>query len=476
MVTRPTPKTRLQVTGPDEIRRALPSVDRLLSDTECVPWLARWGREPVKRALREVLASERGRLAGPDKPVPLSTPELLALTQRRLGALNRSSLEPVLNGTGVILHTNLGRAPLASAALEALAMAGGYSNLEYDLEAGQRGSRYDHCSALVRELTGADAALVVNNNAAAVALCVNELARDREVVVSRGELVEIGGSFRIPDVVERAGARLVEVGTTNRTRLEDYAAGIGEATGALLKVHPSNYSLQGFVSSVETASLVELGAERGVPVVYDVGSGLLDPGLLPGFPPEPTVRGAIDAGVDLVTWSGDKILGGPQAGLIAGTEEAVRRLRRNPLLRAFRVDKLTLAALEATLHLYRDPELAAVRVPALAMLRETAESVAVRARQAATALEGLEGASVEAAPMEALVGGGSFPGLTLDSAGLVIRSGDTEALEIACRRASPPLIGRIEGGAFLLDFRTLPADLVDRVVEILRAALERPVA
>jgi len=456
-------------------RRDLPGVDRLLDEADTAAWFERWGRGPVVRALRDALSEVRAALA--EEPAVSEAPEPEALLSRAralLEARDRPSLRPVLNATGVVLHTNLGRAPLATAAIEAVARAGpAYSNLEYDLERGERGSRYEHCTDLLRELTGAEAALVVNNNAAAVALVVNELASGREVVVSRGELVEIGGSFRVPDIVDRAGARLREVGTTNRTRLEDYRAALGEGSGLLLKVHPSNYRVEGFVESVDLEDLAGLGREHDVPVVHDLGSGLLSPDLLPGFPPEPSPAGSLAAGADLVTWSGDKLLGGPQAGVLAGRKDVVSRLRRNPLLRAFRVDKATLAALEATLKLYRNPELSAREVPTLRMLREPAASVEERARRALEGLDVPDGIAVEVRELRSVVGGGSFPGFDFPSAGWAVTGTGAGLLDAACREGDPPLVGRIAGDAFLLDFRTLLPGQEAAARHVLAAALER---
>lgn len=436
-----------------DARRALPAVDWLLGTPEAAEWSQRWGREPVKAALRGALDEARAGVAtGSEAP---RANALLRRAHDLLRLATRPSLRRVLNGTGVVLHTNLGRAPLAAQALEAvLRAAPGYSNLEYELQAGRRGSRYEHCTALLRELTGSEAALVVNNNAAAVALTVNELARGREVLISRGELIEIGGAFRIPDVVERAGATLVEVGTTNRTRLEDYRRAIGAATAAILKVHPSNYTISGYVASASLEELASLGRERGLPLVHDLGSGLLLPALLPGFPHEPSPSESVAAGANVVCWSADKLLGGPQAGIIHGTRDMIGRLRRNPLLRAFRVDKMTIAALEATLLLYRDPEMAVRSVPALAMLREPVESVERRAREALDVIAEAAARRVTVRRMKSVVGGGAYPGFEIESAGWGVR-GRAERLDACCRSAEPPLVGRVEEGELRIDFRTI---------------------
>jgi len=432
-------------------RRRLPSVDELLRHGEATKWVARWGRETVTRALRETVAEARGALAAGD-----STPraeDLLGAALRRLAA-DRPSLRPVINGTGVILHTNLGRAPLAAeAARVAMDIAAGYSSLEYDLEAGERGDRYTHCSDLVSRLTGAESALVVNNNAAAVSLAINTLAFGRDVIVSRGELVEIGGGFRIPEVIERSGASLRAVGTTNRTRVEDYRRAITPSTGLLLKIHPSNYRVEGFVEEATLESLVDLGRWADLPVMHDLGSGWLLGDQIPGLS-EPSVAASVACGVDVVTWSGDKLLGGPQAGIVHGRLATVERLRSNPLLRAFRVDKMTLAALEATLRLYLSPDRAREGIPVLRMLTETADDVEMRARAALDRLSPAVVGRVSVARMRSVLGGGSAPGFEMASAGWAV-SGNAANIDSILRRQDPPVIGRIENGEFLLDFRTV---------------------
>ncbi len=450
-------------------RRRLPSMDALLREPGAVPLIDRYGRETVKDSLRRALDRNREG-ADPERSDPV---DLLRAAERDLEARSRPSLRRTLNGTGVVLHTNLGRAPLADAAGRAQAEAAGYGNVELSLETGRRGSRYDHCGDVVCELTGAPAAIVANNNAAAVALVVNELARGREVLVSRGELVEIGGTFRIPDVVERSGGRLREVGTTNRTRVSDYAAAVNDSTGLILRVHPSNYRVEGFSARPSLAALVSLARERGIPLAHDLGSGLLDAGLLPGFPQGPTARGSLASGVDLATWSGDKLLGGPQAGIIAGDAALIGRLRRNPLLRAFRVDKTTLAALETTLMLYRDPDLAVRRIPALRMLREPAPTVEARATAARPEPPARSGARVDVIRTEAMVGGGAFPGFAIPSAGWAVTEVDVERLAAECRAGRVPLIGRIERAAFIVDVRTLPGEEAARAAEALASALDR---
>jgi L-seryl-tRNA(Ser) seleniumtransferase len=408
--------------------RDLPSVDRLATSV---------ARAVVSERREELLAGAR------------DDADLVARAQARLDP----SLRRVVNATGVIVHTNLGRAPLAAAAQAAVARAAaGYSNLEYSLAEGERGSRHDHVEALLREVTGAEAALAVNNCAAAVLLAVAALAGDgREAVVSRGQLIEIGGSFRIPDVVAQSGARLVEVGTTNRTRLRDYARAISDDTGAILRAHPSNFRTLGFVEEVEIEQLCGLG----VPVIDDVGSGVLadDLELLADEPP---VRRSVKAGAALVCFSGDKLLGGPQAGCIVGTRDAVAACKRHPLARALRIDKLTLAALEATLALYRDPEWAAAEIPVLRMLGD--EGLEERAAALAAATGG------EVVRSVAKVGGGALPLLELEGPAVAL----DEALAEPLRLGDPPVIGRVSGGRLLLDPRTMADEEVAWVARALR--------
>ncbi len=434
----------------NDARRALPSVHVLL-EQEGVRALAEHApRAVVADAVRQVLADAR---AEPER-APATEAAWQAAIAARLAAHERPTLQPVLNATGVVLHTNLGRAPLAEVALAAIAeVARGFSSLEYDLDAGARGSRHVHCAALLRELTGAEDALVVNNCAAALVLALNTLANGREAIVSRGELVEIGGSFRIPDIMARSGAQMVEVGTTNRTHADDYRRACSPQTGAIVSVHRSNFTLDGFVAAVSPRDLADIAATAGVPLIYDFGSGLmLD--LAPwGLPGEPTARDAVASGASLVVMSGDKLLGGPQAGIILGDAARVDALRSNPLARALRVDKLTLAALHATLLLYREPERAVQEIPALAML--TAPQAAVRARAEAVASQLAAGgvrARVEA--VEATVGGGAFPSARIPSCAVVL-DGDAVRVERALRAGSLPVVGRIADGALRLDLRAI---------------------
>jgi L-seryl-tRNA(Ser) seleniumtransferase len=411
--------------------RDLPSVDRLATS--------------VARA--ELAARRNELLAGAADDV-----DLVSRARERL----RPSLRRVLNATGVVVHTNLGRAPLAPAARAAVtAAAEGYSNLELDLATGERGSRHAHVEALLREITGAEAALAVNNCAAAVLLAAAALAGPgREVVVSRGQLIEIGGGFRVPEVVAQAGARLVEVGTTNRTRLGDYAAVLGEHTGAILRAHPSNFRTLGFTEAVEIEALCELG----VPVIDDVGSGVLADEL-ELLSEEPAVRRSLRAGAAVVCFSGDKLLGGPQAGLMVGTRDAIEICRRHPLARAVRIDKLSLAALGATLALYRDPDLARAELPVLRMLEATPDELEARARRLA------DGCGGEVVAATAKVGGGALPLLELPGPAVAVEV----ALADPLRAGDPAVVGRLADGRLLLDVRTLTDAEADLVVAAVRA-------
>jgi L-seryl-tRNA(Ser) seleniumtransferase len=430
--------------------RDLPSVDRLLADEA----LAAAPRSLAVAAARAALASARGQIGAGEDPG-----DVAALARAELERLEAPSLRRVLNATGVIVHTNLGRAPLAPAALARVEEVGGsYSNLELDLESGARGSRQSHVADALRRLTGAEAALVVNNNAAAVLLAVAALAEGREVVVSRGELVEIGDGFRIPDVLARSGARLVEVGTTNRTRAEDYERAIGPDTALLLRVHQSNYRIVGFTELPSTAELAGVAARHGLPLVDDLGSGALLP-----LHDEPQVRDALSAGADLVCFSGDKLLGGPQAGIVVGRADLVERLRRHPLQRALRADKLTLAALEGTLALYLDPGRALREVPVLRMLAEPPEAVRARAGRLAE----LTGGAVE--ETVARVGGGALPLAELPSFACAVE----EELAGPLRATEPPVVAVVRDGRTLLDCRTLADDELDEVAAAVAACRSR---
>ena len=431
--------------GPRSLRD-LPSIDKLLADER----LQDEPHELAVEAARSVLEHARAEIRTGREPEPLVDSVLAELARAR-----RPSLRRVLNATGILVHTNLGRAPLAEAALERVREVGaGYSNLEYDLERGERGSRQDHLGSLLERLTGAEAALVVNNNAAAVLLALAALAEGCEVVVSRGELIEIGDGFRIPDVLARSGARLVEVGTTNRTRAADYERAIGPETTLLLRVHQSNFRVVGFTERPALEELAEIAKRAGLPLVDDLGSG-----ALAAVGDEPTPAQSLRAGADLVCFSGDKLLGGPQAGIVVGRAELVERLRRHPLQRALRADKLTLAALEGTLSLALDPR-TRDRIPVLRMLHEPLEKVRARAER----LVSLVGGDVE--ETVARVGGGALPLAELPSAACAVE----EALAEPLRLGEPPVIAVVRDGRTLIDCRTLADTDIDDVASAILAA------
>jgi L-seryl-tRNA(Ser) seleniumtransferase len=445
--------------------RQLPAIDQLLVAARADLRLADAPSSLVARVARQVVADLRAAImAGrPVAPADLTAEAILARMRATAAEALRYRLRRTINATGIVVHTNLGRSLLAEPAVENLRqVAGRYSNLEYDLARGRRGLRYTAVHDILCEITGAEAAMVVNNNAAAVLLCLETLATGREVIVSRGELVEIGGSFRIPDVMAKSGAILREVGTTNRTHPRDYQNAIGPDTALLLKVHTSNYAMVGFTAEVPLAEMVALGGQHGIPVMNDLGSGnFMD--LAPfGLPGEPTVQQTVATGVDLVTFSGDKLLGGPQAGIILGRSDLVAKIRQNPINRALRIDKLTLAALEATLHLYRDPEQAVARIPTLRMLTASiahldARAHALAARIEAASIPGLKIIVLDAASK---AGGGALPLLNLATrcVGLRTEAMSVDALERALRHNDPPIIGRIENDTLLLDVRTLADD------------------
>ena len=431
-------------------RRALPSVGTLL-ESESLRAL----RESVPRALiadaiREVVdAARREPASAPESEEGWARSVAEAAARRRL-----PSLRPVINATGVVLHTNLGRAPLAQAARDAmLRVADGYTNLEYDLERGARGSRHVHAVALLRELTGAEDAIVVNNCAAALVLALDALANGRDVLVSRGELVEIGGSFRIPEIMRKSGARLQEIGTTNRTHVDDYRRALGPTTAAILKVHRGNFAMEGFVAEATVRELVPIAREGKVPLLHDLGSGLLLSLEEFGLDGEPTARDALAAGASLVMMSGDKLLGGPQCGIVLGAAPLIAALRADPLARALRVDKLTLAALEATLDLYRDPARALQEVPTLRMLTAPATEIRARAEALARALA-TRGVTATVRDSVATVGGGAFPTARIPSAAIAL-DGPAEALAARLRSAVTPVVGRIADDALQLDLRSV---------------------
>ncbi|QJA06118.1 L-seryl-tRNA(Sec) selenium transferase [Thermosulfurimonas marina] len=425
------------------------------------------------RRTTEILRQEilEGHLRG------LSPEEVFSRAEEILSEEARPHLRPVINATGVVVHTNLGRSPLAEEALEEiLSVARRYSNLEYRLSEGRRGSRYEHVRDLLRELTGAEEALVVNNNAAAVLITLNTLARGKEVVVSRGELVEIGGSFRMPEVMAWAGCRLREVGTTNRTHLRDYEEAISEETALLMKVHRSNFAIVGFTKEVSGAELVRLARRHGLFVVEDLGSGCLVDFARYGLRREPTVQEVVASGVDVVTFSGDKLLGGPQAGIIVGRAELVERIRANPLNRALRIDKLTLAGLEATLRLYLDEKIAVERIPTLKMILMTPEEVKRRARRLTRLLQKAlpERARFSVVPTVGRTGGGALPLADLPSFAVAVEVEglSPEELHERLRTGEPPVVGRIEEDRFLLEVRTIFEEEFPLVAKALKRVVE----
>jgi len=449
----------------EELRK-LPSVDRLLQEEDIAALVARWGHELTVEAAREALDTARDAIRSGE---PCSQPEaLVRLVGEWLAAKLQPTLRPAINATGVIVHTNLGRAPLSAEARAAMdEVALGYSNLEYDLQAGRRGSRYVHAEDLLCRLTGAEAALVVNNNAAALLLVLMAFARDREVIISRGQLVEIGGGFRIPDVMRQSGATLVEVGTTNRTYTRDYAEAITETTVALMRVHRSNFRLTGFIHEPSLSEMVELAAERDVLLFDDLGSGTLLDTVPYGLAHEPTIQESVMAGATLVSCSGDKLLGGPQAGIILGHAGAIAALKKFPLTRALRVDKTTLAGLQATLRHYLLGE-ATEQVPVWRMISQDESTLQKRANKWARKLGGL-GLAAQVVPGRSTVGGGSLPGETLPTRLVALDVDSPDAVSVNLRAGDPPVITRIEDGRLVLDPRTV---LPEQEAALLRLVAE----
>lgn len=452
----------------------LPSVDEILKGADSRDWLASFPRTIVVQAIRDVIAENRKKIVDGLDP-DISVHVLSVCINDRIQKLSSFSLVPVINATGIVLHTNLGRAVLSEKAVEnVLAVSRGYSNLEYDLAEGCRGKRHAHTRRILEQLTGAADAFVVNNNAAAVFICLNTLAKGREVIVSRGELVEIGGSFRVPDVMASSGAILKEVGTTNKTHLYDYSRAINENTGLILKVHQSNYKITGFTQDVPIEKLVELGEKHSIPVMYDLGSGCLIDMKPFGIYDEPSVQEIIKSGVGLVSFSGDKLLGGPQCGIIVGDTDQIEKIRKNPLARAVRVDKMTIAALETTLSEYNDPEHALRNIPVLQMLSQPLEVIRARAKKIASQLRkqatGTEIALVEGSSK---AGGGSLPEVEFKTYAVSVKCGiSVNDLEKKLRNSSPPVIARIKDGLLLLDVRTIRDHEIKETVRIVSSAFQ----
>jgi L-seryl-tRNA(Ser) seleniumtransferase len=465
-----------------ELLKKLPSVDDLLKESRALLWLEAHPRVLVLDAIRSALEVRRRSIlqavdthSSHDERT-LSLAAILDLAGSILAELAEPSLQPVINATGVVVHTNLGRSILSEKAIERVAaVARSYSNLEYDIAAGERGKRYVHVEGILKRLTGVEAATAVNNNAAAVLLCLNTLARGKEVIVSRGELVEIGGSFRVPDVMERSGARLREVGTTNKTHLKDYEKAITENTGLLLKVHTSNYKIVGFTKEVSPDELAQLGKKYNLPVMWDLGSGSFVDLAAYGAAGEPTVQQAVDSGVDVLTFSGDKLLGGPQAGMILGKSAYLDPIRSNPLARALRIDKLTLAALDATLRQYLDRDKAAREIPTLWMLTQPPAEITRKAELLSTGIKGIKdpGLSVLLQDDTSQSGGGALPLGNFPTRTVCIRHDRMSAnqIESRLRLGKPHIITRIKEGRVLFDPRTLNDEEIRNIVEAVKKLL-----
>lgn len=463
------------VSAMTDMLRQLPQLQSLLETDPGQALVAAHGHAPTVAALRVRLQAIRDGLRnGHNETLPAFDARFFDQVAADILRAQAPKLRRVINATGIIIHTNLGRSPLAPEALEAVARAAeGYSNLELDLETGKRGSRYGHVEGLLCELTGADAALVVNNCAAAVVLCLSAFASGKDVIVSRGELIEIGGAFRLPDVIAESGARLREVGATNKTRITDYEAAIGDETAILLKSHTSNFRIVGFTASPSRKDLADLARSRDLLFMEDLGSGVLVDLSAHGLPDEPVVGDVLKAGADLVMFSGDKLLGGPQAGIIAGRADLVRRLKSHPLLRAIRIDKLSLAALEATLRLYRPPNDPFRQVPALRMLAEPLTHIEARAERLAGALSGRGIPGAEVTRTVAYAGGGSLPEQDLESFAVALDTAavSPEAVAGRMRKGDPAVLGRLREGRLLLDMRAVPDADLPALAETVAAAL-----
>lgn len=463
--------------SPDDLLRSIPSVDRLLAESALAGVKERYSEQLVKRMVRRGLDELRadirsGKAGGEDCTVQAVSDRVSGLLDKRLAG----TLRRVINATGVIVHTNLGRSPLSKRVMERIsAAATAYSNLEYDLAKGQRGERNAHLSVLMEEVTGAEAAMAVNNNAAAVLLALSSLAEGREVIVSRGELIEIGGSFRIPEVMSRSGAILKEVGTTNRTHPKDYDQAISERTALILKVHPSNYRIEGFTREVELHELVSIGREKGIPTMMDLGSGCLVDLSPYGLTGEITVQEVVAAGVDLVTFSGDKLLGGPQAGILAGKASIIDKIRTNPLARALRMDKLTLAALEATLEEYTRPQGPFNGIPTLAMIARSPQELLETAERLVRAMTVLIGHQAEVTIEKGVgrVGGGALPLGDLPGPRVAVRPRHLSAgrVEQRLRMGHPAVLVLVKDDTLLIDTRTLLPDEPELLPSLLAAVL-----
>lgn len=452
----------------------LPSVDEILKSKQGMEWLKVHPRRYILQAIREAIDSRRKEIIE-GIPADLSEEVMIADIENMLEKLSSYSLRPLINATGVVIHTNLGRSVLSKRAIENIRrVSNSYSNLEYDIEEGKRGKRYSHIKRILREVTGAEDALIVNNNAAAVMLCLNTLSKDKEVIVSRGELVEIGGSFRMPEVMAASGAVLREVGTTNKTHLYDYENAINEDTSLILKVHKSNYRISGFAEEVSIEELVNLGARRQIPVMFDLGSGcLID--LKPfGIYTEPIVKDIVKTGVDITTFSGDKLLGGPQGGVIVGKREYIEKIQRNPVTRAMRIDKLTLSGFEATLMEYIDEGKASENIPTLNMLLQKPEEIRDRAKKIAKRLKKeIKNVHINVMVDSSRAGGGALPGVDLPTYVVSIKSDKVSVNEFEerLRKGNPPVIARIKEDSLIIDARTVRDKDLEDLVKGIRSAL-----
>ncbi len=460
----------------ENLLRSLPKVDELLKKEEIKEYIKSIGREPVVEAVRESLNQLRRNIL--DKKDVLDVEEaVMELISRRISEIKSYSLKRVLNGTGIVLHTNLGRARLAKEAVERVEeVAKHYSNLEYDLNTDSRGIRYSHVEDILKKITSAEDALIVNNNAAAVMLALSTLAKDGQAIVSRGQLIEIGGSFRIPDVMEQSGCILKEVGTTNKTHLQDYENAINEDTAVFLKVHTSNYKILGFSEEVSTKDMVELGNKHNIPVIEDLGSGMIIDTSKFGLSYEPTVPEVVKAGVDVVTFSGDKLLGGPQAGIIVGKKEYIDKMKKNHLNRALRIDKMTLAALEATLKLYLDESMAIKKIPVIRMLSLSKQELKNRATYLKEKLDKLTSnlINVSVVKLDGQVGGGALPLDKTNSYGLALNplNMSINEYERLLRELELPLVAMIENDTLHIDLRTIDPSEEDDLIEAVLTPLQ----
>ena len=454
----------------------LPSVDEILRNNQGMEWLKNYPRRYVLEAIREVIDLRRKEILK-GLTSDISEESMMAEIENIIGMLSSYSLKPLINATGIVIHTNLGRSLLSERALENIKkVAGSYSTLEYDLKEGKRGKRYTHVKRILREVTGAEDALVVNNNAAAVMLCLNTLSKGKEAIVSRGELVEIGGSFRMPEVMEASGAILREVGTTNKTHLYDYEKAINENTALIVKVHKSNFKLMGFSDEVSVEDLVSLGRKCQIPVMFDLGSGcLID--LKPfGISDEPVVKDIVSSGLDITTFSGDKLLGGPQGGVIVGKREYIERIQKNPITRAMRIDKLTLAGFEATLMEYIEEEKAIENVPTLRMLLQKPEEIRGRANKISKRLKKeIKDAHIAVIADSSRAGGGSLPEIDFPTYVVSIKPDNLSVneLEERLRAGTPPIISRIREDSLIIDARTVREVDLEDLVKGIRAALSK---